>query len=872
MSGPNAKIGMKVKVVETGLVGTVAYVGSTGSTMFASGKWIGVILDEAKGENDGSVQGKEYFKCAENHGIFVDQSQIEILQDVQTSLLSPCGLLTCSSIGGGTSIPLPSSMRREKVETALGVEETVETPTDMNRKLKEDIDTLRETVLDMKALMDLNKQLEENHLQTERDLREELEMKNNKVCEMEYKLKAAQESIRDLEAKWQEAQMDLNKQLEENHLQTERDLREELEMKNNKVCEMEHKLKAAQETNGELEAKLQKALMDLNKQLEENHLQTERDPREELEMNNKVCEMEHKLKAAQESIRDLEGKLQKALMDLNKQLEENHLQAERDLSEELEMKNNKVCEMENKLKAAQESIRDLGAKLQMEHKLKAAQESIRDLEAKLQTIENESRKFDMQQANEKIRMHQSFPSTSFSRKGGDSESFLLLQLMPLLSFKTEWLQSRLRQKYEITECLEDPAKIQGETGEGLSFASGLIYRLAVLQAVVKNIIRALDQCDAGLFNKLVGKYPQLAAHGRGVDRLVDFFERDKLDDSVSLEPLEKAIHCYTAMVRSHLAGNPVSHSEFLSDELKIFTAGTECATIGIERLKQYSKDCDEGNAFGELVQEMELRNVKIQQLCRKIKRRISEDQTSTLSFSGFMVIQESLIECARQQSLVLKFCQELATAVSQNASSLANDENLLSGQLDELASDVAVLVFETDEVPCKDIVSHTLDEVISFLSSFVTKIQEGDHDAEPKEESKVMASADTSDKKIAQALENQGGTQKRQRKDEVENETAAKAKRRRSGSDTVARLPEENDFAQKWKMKEMQQLKQRLEAESEKKEQSKKQHQDLMQVLLQQTKQQQEQMEDFKQMFTSMYEQQSQIIRKLLEKQNKTMP
>ena len=37
------------------------------------------------------------------------------------------------------------------------------------------------------------------------------------------------------------------------------------------------------------------------------------------------------------------------------------------------------------------------------------------------------------------------------------------------------------------------------------------------------------------------------------------------------------------------------------------------------------------------------------------------------------------------------------------------------------------------------------------------------------------------------ALENLGGTQKRQRKDEVENVTAARAKRRRRGaSDTVA--------------------------------------------------------------------------------------
>ena len=45
------------------------------------------------------------------------------------------------------------------------------------------------------------------------------------------------------------------------------------------------------------------------------------------------------------------------------------------------------------------------------------------------------------------------------------------------------------------------------------------------------------------------------------------------------------------MVRFHLAGNPVSHSEFLADELRIFTAGTEDATIEIERLKQFTKVC-----------------------------------------------------------------------------------------------------------------------------------------------------------------------------------------------------------------------------------------------------------------------------------------
>ena len=72
------------------------------------------------------------------------------------------------------------------------------------------------------------------------------------------------------------------------------------------------------------------------------------------------------------------------------------------------------------------------------------------------------------------------------------------------------------------------------------------------------------------------------------------------------------------------------------------------------------------------------------------------------------------------------------------------------------------------------------------------------------------------------ALENLGGTKKTQKKDEVENETAAKAKRRSSVSDTVAYLREKNDLMQKWKMEETQLQKQRLEAESKKEEQSKK--------------------------------------------------
>ncbi|XP_064191310.1 dynactin subunit 1 isoform X6 [Anguilla rostrata] len=76
--GKPVKVGSLVEVIGKGHRGTVAYIGAT---LFATGKWVGVILDEPKGKNDGTVQNKRYFTCEENHGIFVRQSQIQVIDD-----------------------------------------------------------------------------------------------------------------------------------------------------------------------------------------------------------------------------------------------------------------------------------------------------------------------------------------------------------------------------------------------------------------------------------------------------------------------------------------------------------------------------------------------------------------------------------------------------------------------------------------------------------------------------------------------------------------------------------------------------------------------------------------------------------------------
>lgn len=73
MTDKSLRVGQRVEVNGKDTLGTVAYVGST---HFSPGKWVGVVLDERKGKNNGSVQGKSYFQCEEGCGIFVRQSQL----------------------------------------------------------------------------------------------------------------------------------------------------------------------------------------------------------------------------------------------------------------------------------------------------------------------------------------------------------------------------------------------------------------------------------------------------------------------------------------------------------------------------------------------------------------------------------------------------------------------------------------------------------------------------------------------------------------------------------------------------------------------------------------------------------------------------
>ena len=84
------RVGEKVSLIpykHKGKQGHVRYIGEIDGK--ASGNWIGIELDEPKGDNNGDHAGKLIFECKVGHGIFLRPTQVKCMeasQNVEVSI------------------------------------------------------------------------------------------------------------------------------------------------------------------------------------------------------------------------------------------------------------------------------------------------------------------------------------------------------------------------------------------------------------------------------------------------------------------------------------------------------------------------------------------------------------------------------------------------------------------------------------------------------------------------------------------------------------------------------------------------------------------------------------------------------------------
>lgn len=101
----NIVVGARVEVHNRDMTGTVVFVGMTA---FASGKWVGLVLDEPKGKNNGTINGQSYFQCEDKYGAFFRPTQLKVIGGSNSGTATPLSIhKSADDITSSTTSEIP---------------------------------------------------------------------------------------------------------------------------------------------------------------------------------------------------------------------------------------------------------------------------------------------------------------------------------------------------------------------------------------------------------------------------------------------------------------------------------------------------------------------------------------------------------------------------------------------------------------------------------------------------------------------------------------------------------------------------------------------------------------------------------------------
>uniref|UniRef100_A0A671SG22 Dynactin subunit 1 n=2 Tax=Sinocyclocheilus anshuiensis TaxID=1608454 RepID=A0A671SG22_9TELE len=789
--GRPVKVRSLVEVIGKGQRGTVAYIGAT---LFASGKWVGVILDEPKGKNDGTVQGKRYFTCEENHGIFVRQSQIQLMDEGGSSATSPetpdSGVAKLLKKGASVSVTfmpsddnqimhflsfyaiLQKSRRHQNLRAQVkDLEEKLETLRMKRSEGKAKLKEMEKHKIQLEQLQEWKSKMQEqqNELQKQlkeakKEAREALEAKDRYMEEMadtadaiemaaldkemaEERAESLQQEVEALKEKVEELSMDLEI------------LKHEIEEKGSDGAASSFHVKQLEEQNGRLKEALVR-MRDLSSSEKQEHVKLQK------QMEKKSSELET-LRAQKEKLQE-EMKQAEATIDELKEQVDASLGAE----EMVETLTERNLDLEEKVRELRETVSDL-----VRHTFVFIREAQKRVEAAQETMA------DYQQTISKYReltTHLQEVNRELTNQQSSSAEQLQQPTAELFDFKIKFAETKAYakaiemelRKMEVNQANRQVSLLTSFMPESFLRHGGDHDCILVLLLIPRLICKAelisrqaqekfdlsggersglrgaageqrsfatlhkyqlaLSQCGVEMYKRMGTLYSEMSVHERSPDFLIDLLHKDQLDETVQVEPLTRAIRYYQQLYSVHLSDQPEDCSIQLADHIKFTLSALDCMGSEVGRLRAFLQAGQEGAELYVLLKDLDTSCGDIRQFCKKIRRRMPGTDAPGIPAALTFPPQvgEALADCRKQLTRVVAILQEVAAAGAQMIAPLAEPEGLTPLKIEDVMFKAVDQVYGSHGLNAYECLRQSCAALIATMNKMSTAMQEGEYDGE----------------------------------------------------------------------------------------------------------------------------------------------
>ncbi|KAG9306594.1 hypothetical protein G9A89_004791 [Geosiphon pyriformis] len=448
------------------------------------------------------------------------------------------------------------------------------------------------------------------------------------------------------------------------------------------------------------------------------------------QLTEKNLAMGDKLEEMRMTIEDLE-----ALKELNDELEESHIENEKQLQTEIDHKDSLIREYLKRIESADETnadyentisqFRELVANLQSDldqtrqkeesqysesKNLSSQSQTMLDLTFKLQStvmkaqakqIDLELRKLDAIQASDNLAYVQPYLPDSFFSTENDSIRCLLL--LKRLVFKSELIIKQLDQIHDI------PEKLKTTVPEELIAVCEMRQKLAWFSDLAKRLVSFVSACPVETFLKMGQVYHDLIGTERRLNLIVELLRKEELKEASWLLDLQRSIAQLEHLAEIYLTATDIDDAEkYYAFVRAIYLNGdTICVTLG--HIKQAvaiaCKDeeikisgADQFNVeFFQPLQSLVSQSKSTKSMARKLLRRLDELCEQSLALKADFLHQ--FHSCFTISSILVDFCLKTWKAISAyiNDKKDTKEELLLSG-LQQLIYRVTEQILNINEV------------------------------------------------------------------------------------------------------------------------------------------------------------------------------